>query len=381
MTTIDSVTDLKRMAAQARVNALVVLGVPVAVFAALAAWLGTPQVLPAALGAAGWMIALALRQPIALIASRVTTKERTMTVVGWASGPAEEVVRLLLVLFVLRTGSAAAWAGAGWMAVEVAMVTVNGLMMASLLTKDDPKSIEAKDFLSEQGMMQNYGPWWGVVERFSAAGLHIGFTLLIFAQPWLAVVTIVVHSCTNMLVVRYAKRSIALTVRTDHRLRKHHLFRTQERDGSSGAHQAGLAHRVRHRQGGRSLGIPRGPGGYRNPDHVGGYGGGLRSGAGICAVVLFACVAGVRRPLHRLDDTPLRAYRLGCGSGGRRTWCLRAGVDCGDLEAPGHVFTGGPRHDALLAGGRKRRRGPLARADIAPARGCALRTCLTRVPP
>ena len=120
-------------------------------------------------------------------------------------------MRLLLVLFVLRTGSAAAWAGAGWMAVEVAMITVNGLMIASLITKDDPKSLEAKAFLSKQGMTQNYGPWWGVSERFSAAGLHIGFTLLIFAQPWLALVTIVVHSATNMLAVRYVKRSIALT--------------------------------------------------------------------------------------------------------------------------------------------------------------------------
>jgi hypothetical protein len=210
MTTIDSGTDLKRMAAQARVNSLAVLGVPIAVFGALAAWLGVPQVLPAGLGAAGWMIALALRQPVALIASRVTTKDRVMTVVGWVSGPAEEIVRLLLVLFVLRTGSAAAWAGAGWMAVEVVYITVSGLMIASLLTKDDPKSLEAKDFLREQGMMQNYGPWWGVVERFSAAELHIGFTLLIVAQPWLALVTIVVHSATNMLVVRYAKRSIAL---------------------------------------------------------------------------------------------------------------------------------------------------------------------------
>jgi hypothetical protein len=211
MTTIDSGTDLKRMAAQARVNSLAVLGVPVAVFAALAAWLGTPQVLPAALGAAGWMIALALRQPIALIASRVTTKERTMTVVGWASGPAEEVVRLLLVLFVLRTGSAAAWAGAGWMAVEVAMIIVNMLVVASLLTKDDPKSLEVKEILREQGMIQNHGPWWGLLERFSAAGVHIGFTLLLFAQPWLVLVTIVVHSGTNMLAVRYAKRSVALT--------------------------------------------------------------------------------------------------------------------------------------------------------------------------
>jgi len=76
------------MAAQSRVNSLAVLGVPVAVFAALTAWLGAPQVLPAALGAAGWMIALALRQPVALIATRLTTKERAMTIVGLASGPA-----------------------------------------------------------------------------------------------------------------------------------------------------------------------------------------------------------------------------------------------------------------------------------------------------
>jgi hypothetical protein len=199
------------LAAQARVNSLAMLGVPVAVFAALAAWLGTPQMLPAALGAAGWMIALVLRQPVALIASRVTTKERVMTVVGWASGPAEECVRLLLVLFVLRTGSAAAWAGAGWMAVEVAMITVNGLMIAALLTKNDPKSIEAREILSEQGMMQSYGPWWAVLERFSAAGVHIGFTLLLFAQPWLVLVTIVAHSATNMLAVRYLKRSVART--------------------------------------------------------------------------------------------------------------------------------------------------------------------------
>ena len=211
MTTIDPGADVETMAAQARVNSLAVLGVPVAVFAALVAWLGPPQVIPAALGAAGWMIALALRQPVALIASRVTTKDRAMTVVGWASGPAEEVVRLLLVLLVLRRGSAAAWAGAGWMAVEVAVITVNGLMIAALLTKDDPKSLEAKDFLRDQGMMQNYGPWWGVLERFSAAGLHIGLTLLLFAQPWLVLVTIVTHSATNMLAARYTKRSVALT--------------------------------------------------------------------------------------------------------------------------------------------------------------------------
>jgi hypothetical protein len=49
-----------------------------------------------------------------------------------------------------------------------------------------------------------------------------------------------------------------------HRLRKHHLLRTQERNGGSGAHQAGLAHRIHHGQGARPLGFPRGPGDRRN---------------------------------------------------------------------------------------------------------------------
>ena len=100
------------MAAQSRVNSLVVLGTPVVGVLALAVWLGTPQMQPLALGAAGWMIALALRQPVALVASRVTTTDRATTVVGLASGPAEKIVRLLLVLRFLRTTTSAAWAGA-----------------------------------------------------------------------------------------------------------------------------------------------------------------------------------------------------------------------------------------------------------------------------
>lgn len=211
MTSIDSSTDDEKMAAQYRVASLAVLGVPVAVVAALTAWLGAPQVLPAVFGAAGWLIALALRTPVALVATRLTTKERVMTIVVLASGPAEEIVRLLLVLLVLRSASAATWAGAGWMTIEVAYVMVTALILANLLPKNDPKSMEAKEFLRDQGMMQNNGPAWGVVERFSAAGIHIGFTLLLFAQPWLVLVTIVLHSLTNMLVVRYAKRSIART--------------------------------------------------------------------------------------------------------------------------------------------------------------------------
>lgn len=209
MTALELDTDLQKLAAQSRVNGIAVLGVPVVVFVVLAMWLGPPQVVPAVLGAAGWILALALRQPVALIASRFTTKERATTVVGLASGPAEESVRLLLVVLVLRSSPAAAWAGAGWMAIEVVMIAVNVLVIASLLTKDGPKSVEVRELLRDQGGPQSTGPFWGVLERFSAAGLHFGFTLLIFVQPWLVLVTIVVHSLTNMLAVRYAKQSVA----------------------------------------------------------------------------------------------------------------------------------------------------------------------------
>ena len=97
------------------------------------------------------------------------------------------------------------------MTIEIGYTMVTALIIANLLRKDDPKSMEAKEFLRDRGMMQDNGPVWGVVERFSAAGIHIGFTLLLFAQPWLVLATIVLHSLTNMLVVRYAKRSIAHT--------------------------------------------------------------------------------------------------------------------------------------------------------------------------
>jgi len=42
MTTIDSGADLKKMAAQSRVNSLTVLTTPIAVVVALAVWLGQP---------------------------------------------------------------------------------------------------------------------------------------------------------------------------------------------------------------------------------------------------------------------------------------------------------------------------------------------------
>jgi hypothetical protein len=194
-----------RLAAKMRRNALAVLPVPVVLGFAALALVGPPPLLPLLLGAAGWLLALVARQPVALIASRSTTPSRAATIVGWVSGPAEELVRLALVLVALRSFEDAVWAGFGWATIEVLLIVVNGFAVAGLMTKEDPKSLEARELLAAQGMLGAQHPVWGVLERVSATALHIGFTLLLFAQPWLVLVTLPAHSVINMLMARFAK--------------------------------------------------------------------------------------------------------------------------------------------------------------------------------
>jgi hypothetical protein len=188
-----------------RRNAITVLAAPLLVGAVLLTLVGPPALLPLVLGAAGWMLALVLRQPVALVASRTTTPQRTAAIVGWFSGPAEELVRVAMVLAVVASVDDAVWAGFGWATIEVLLVAVNGLAIASLITKDDPRSVEARQLLTAQGMLGTHHAVWGLLERLSATALHVGFTLMLFAEPWLVLVTIPLHSGTNMLMARYAK--------------------------------------------------------------------------------------------------------------------------------------------------------------------------------
>jgi hypothetical protein len=204
-----TVTNDEQLAAAMRRNALAVLPAPLLVGAVMLALVGPPPILPLLLGAAGWMLALVLRQPVALVAGRTTTPQRTATIVGWFSGPAEELVRLGLVLAVLRTVDDAAWAGFGWATIEVLLVAVNGLVIASLITRDDPKSVEARELLTAQGMLGTQHALWGLLERLSATALHLGFTLMLFANPWLVLITLPMHSVTNMLMARFAKSHLA----------------------------------------------------------------------------------------------------------------------------------------------------------------------------
>jgi hypothetical protein len=184
---------------------------PLIAIAVLIAAIGAPHWLPLALGAAGWMLALVLRQPVALIAMKVVGKDKATTIVGWFSGPAEELVRVALVLLAINSMGDALWAGYGWATVEVLLIMVNMFVLASVMTKDDPKSLEAQQALRDLGMTEPQNGFWGVLERVSATALHIGFTLLLFASPWLVLLTLPVHSVINMTAVRFAKTHLAAT--------------------------------------------------------------------------------------------------------------------------------------------------------------------------
>ncbi|WP_166871021.1 hypothetical protein [Salinibacterium sp. ZJ450] len=204
-------TDLAALATRTRMTVPLMLIAPLIAAAVLIAVIGSPQWLPLALGAAGWMLALVLRQPVALIAMKLAGKDRAMTIVGWFSGPAEELVRLALVLLAIDTLDDVLWAGWGWAAIEVLFIVVNMFVLASMMTKDDPKSLEAQQALRDLGMTEPQNGFWGALERVSATALHLGFTLLLFASPWLVLVTLPVHSVINMSAVRFGKTHLAAT--------------------------------------------------------------------------------------------------------------------------------------------------------------------------
>lgn len=207
MTDVFTERDANRM----RVSALALIPAAIIAFVIVLTVAGSVALWPILIGAGGWLAALVLRQPVALIANRRLSREKAAHVVGWFSGPAEELVRVLLVVLTVATVHDAVWFGYGWAAIEVLLIAVNVVALASVLTKDDPKSVEARELLAAQGMLRQQSPVWGFVERISATALHIGFTLLLFANPWFVLVTLPVHSVTNMLAVRYGKTHLLLT--------------------------------------------------------------------------------------------------------------------------------------------------------------------------
>ncbi|MEO3784058.1 hypothetical protein ABGB12_12050 [Actinocorallia sp. B10E7] len=176
---------------------------------ALGWWKGAPDWTAIGLGAAGWLVALMLRGPVAAAVAK-QPGERAALIVASASGPCEELVRLALVVLLLSGAEEALWAGFGWGAVEIVYTVVNALVIRSLLGRNDPQAVEARALLEAQGTLRADGPVWAFLERIGATLLHIGFTLLLVWQPWIVLATVPLHSAVNLGIVRLTRVSLPL---------------------------------------------------------------------------------------------------------------------------------------------------------------------------
>ena len=166
------------------------------------------------LGAAGWLGALLLRVPVAMISQRLTKDSDTVRqVVILSSGPAEELVRLAIVLITAANLDVAYAIGLGWGGIEVIYALINGFVIASLLKRTDEEAIKARQTMEEMGLLRaGLRPLFGVVERLGVTAVHIGFTLLLAFQPLLVLITIPVHSFTNYGFIIMMRRRVSIAI-------------------------------------------------------------------------------------------------------------------------------------------------------------------------
>ncbi|KUO94880.1 YhfC family intramembrane metalloprotease [Ferroacidibacillus organovorans] len=162
------------------------------------------QWIPFAAGALGWFVALMLRGPIAL-AIKKAPKNRAVMMMGSVSGPFEELVRLFVLLFLGVGFSSALSIGQGWAAIEVLFTIINGMVIVTVIGRNDEKSIQVKELLESTGNL-NQSPLLGIWERIFASAFHIGSTLLLARHLWMVVLLAPIHSILNLAAVNIAKK-------------------------------------------------------------------------------------------------------------------------------------------------------------------------------
>jgi hypothetical protein len=163
----------------------------------------------AGLGALGWWAALLLRIPLGPIAARLGSKRGQLLIVA-ASGPLEELVRLAACAVAGRALAPALAVGLGWATIEIAFALVNAVVLLAVLRRSDERARAARRELAETGIPLDAPPLWGALERVSATALHVGFTLLLAASPWLVLITIPIHSGVNLFALRYVRRLVPM---------------------------------------------------------------------------------------------------------------------------------------------------------------------------
>lgn len=160
-------------------------------------------------GALGWWIALLLRLPVILYVKSKKIQSNKLVIA--ASGPTEEIARYIILLTIGMTFENAYSFGLGWAAIEIIYALIQVIGIGVLSQKSDDKAEEAKALMKQMGMdktMTPSTPFWGALERLSAAGIHIGFGLLLLVNPLILIITIPVHSLINFYVVETNKKSI-----------------------------------------------------------------------------------------------------------------------------------------------------------------------------
>lgn len=169
--------------------------------------------LPIVLGGLGWVAALILRAPVGVAASRLRADPAgAQSIVTAASGPLEELVRLVVVLALGRDLDTAVSIGLGWAAIEVLYGIVNGVVLVAVLSRDDPEAEQLRAILPFPEAILESSPLWAAWERIWASGLHVAFTLLIAVGPLLVLVTIPLHSATNLFVLAASRRRSFATI-------------------------------------------------------------------------------------------------------------------------------------------------------------------------
>lgn len=173
----------------------------------------------AALGAAGWLVSVALRAPAgAFVSSRMPKRAAaTLTLPALISGPAEELIRLLLVLFGVHGFGSLLWAGFGWGTIEVVSTLVTAVGVRRLLLDPSERAAEARRGMVSIGWLQyaqSLVPVLGAVERAAVSLLQIGFTLLVGWNRWLVLVTMPAHSALNLRAVHLIKRRSVILMET-----------------------------------------------------------------------------------------------------------------------------------------------------------------------
>lgn len=171
---------------------------------------GNLAVWPFCLGVLGWTIALLLRAPMLVLTFRLTHNVKEQVAAAMA-GPAEEVVRLLAVLFLQANFASAISLGLGWATIEVLYTLVAGFSSVMILSRGGVGALQLKKRFLDTGQTVPATVYSGVIERLSATALHIGFTLLLAYHPLLILVTLPLHSVVNVGAITLNNRSALAT--------------------------------------------------------------------------------------------------------------------------------------------------------------------------